>query len=266
MGEAVIAGSLIVGALIIASYPVIKLVGWIADGGVEPGAAIVGIFLYLGLVGMVMGAPTAGKVVLLLIILVSAVLMPLLGRMSDDLQHKQMADQTYNNLAAAVDRDPMNAPARMELARVLRKRGELDLAIQHMEWTLHHFPRLDFRVKTELDTWKRERERIGVPQPLFCHRCSAENPWNATQCCQCGAMFGTSASIRQRVEQEGGPKRVIRGWVVTATVINIIFLSLFYLPHYLPIEVIGVLIISSVIVGAWLFLRWVGGDMGTVGE
>jgi hypothetical protein len=94
----------------------------------------------------------------------------------------------------------------------------------------------------------------------------AENPWNATQCYQCGAMFGTSASIRQRVEQEGGPKRVIRGWVVTAAVINFIFFSIFYLSHVLPIEIIGVLIISSVIVGTWLFLRWVGGDMGTVGE
>jgi hypothetical protein len=266
VGEVIIGVVMVTGGLIIATYPIIKLMGWIADGGVEPAAGIVAILLYLGLVAAVMGAPTAGKIVLLLIILVSSILMPLFGQVSDKVQNRQMEDQTFNRFASAVEQDPMNAPARMELARILRKRGELDLAIQHMEWTLERFPRLDFRIKTELDTWKRERERVGIPQPIFCHKCLCENPWNATQCYECGAMFGTSASIKQRIDQEGGPKRVIRGWVVTAAVLNFICFSLIVLPHVLPVEVIGVLIISSVIVGAWLFLRWVGGDMGTVGE
>lgn len=266
MGEVVVGVCMITCGLVISSYPIIKLMGWIADGGVEPAAGVVAILLYLGLIGAVMAAPTAGKVVLLVLILVSSILMPYFGRVSDNVQNRQMEENAFNQLASAVERDPLNSPARMELARMLRKRGELDLAIEHMEWTLQRFPRLGFRVKSELDTWKRERERVGVPQPVFCHKCLSENPWNATQCYQCGAMFGTGAAIKQSVEMEGGPKRVIRGWVVTAAVLNIVCFSLIYLPRFLPIEVTGVVIISSVIVGAWLFLRWAGGDMGTVGE
>jgi len=266
MGEVFMTVVMITAGLIISAYPIIKLIGWMSDGGVEPIVAICGIFLYLCLVVSIMGAPSAGKIVILLIILISAILMPLLGKVSDDLQNKKIVDTNFNHLASAVERDPMNAPARLELARLLRKRGELDLAIEHMEWTLQQFPRLDYRIKTELETWRREKERVGVPQPIFCHRCHAENPHNATHCVECNAAFGTRASVKQRIDQEGGPKRVIRGWVVTAAVINIILFAIIYLPHFVPIEIIGVVIIASVIVGAWLFLRWVGGDMGVVGE
>ncbi len=266
MGEAMMTVCLIAVGLIIASYPVIKLMGWIAEGGVEPVVAIMGIFLYLCLIASIMGAPNAGKVVLLIIILISAILMPYFGQVSDNAQNRKMEHQAYNNLASTVERDPMNAPARMGLARMLRKRGELDLAIEHMDWTLQQYPRLGYRIKMELDTWKREKERVGVPQPIFCHRCHAENDPNASHCRECEAAFGTRASVLQRVDQEGGPRRVIRGWVVTATVINIVCFALIYLPHILPIEVVGVVIIASVIVGAWLFLKWVGGDMGTAVE
>src|SRR4051812_8421517 len=124
MGEVMMSVIMITGGLIISAYPIIKLIGWMADGGVEPIFAISGIFLYLCLVVSIMGAPSAGKVVILLILIVSAILMPLLGKVTEDVQNRQIVDGAFKNLAAAVDQDPMNAPARLELARMLRKRGE----------------------------------------------------------------------------------------------------------------------------------------------
>lgn len=266
MGEVMIGVLMVTAGLIISAYPIIKLIGWALDGGIDPAMAIFGALLYLCLIAGIMGAPGIGKIILLLFLLASAILMPVFGKVNEQVQNTRIEDGKFNQLAAALERDPMDAPVRMEFARMLRKRGELNQAIEHMEWTLNQYPKLGYRVKTELDTWKREQERVGVPQPIFCHRCHTENPWNATNCYQCGAAFGTKAGIKQRVAQEGGPQKVIRGWIVTATALNIVCFTLLYGALYLPAPVVASIILATVIVAAWLFLRWIGGDMGTVGE
>jgi hypothetical protein len=265
-GEVILLVSLGVGALVIATIPVIKLIGWAIDGGVDPWAAGFGVFLYVCLIAGVMGAPGPLKIFLLAFLVLGAVLTPVLGKASDDVQLARMSSDKFNQLGAILERDPENAPIRIEFARMLRKQGELDRAIEHLQWVLQRYPKLNFQVKAELDTWLRERDRRGVPQPIFCHRCSAENLWNATHCESCAAAFGTRAGMVQKMHYEGGPKRVIRGWIVTASVVNLSVFALIFLPRVLPIEIVGVLVISTVLVGAWLFMRWVGGDMGTVGD
>lgn len=266
MGEAIVAGSLIVGALVIASIPVIKLIGMWLEGEIDPTYAMFGIVLYMFLIAGVMGAPSAGKIVLILFILASAVFMPQLMQASDTIQNTRMEDAKLTMLQQSLERNTMDAPSRMELARMLYKKGDLDQAIEQMEWTLNTWPGLGLRIKPQLESWKREKERQGIPPPIFCHRCNAENAWNATQCIACEARFGTRAAIQHQVEREGGPKRVIKGWIIVASLANIICFSLLVLMRFMPIEIVGVVIIASTIVAAWLFLRWVGGDMGSVGN
>ena len=229
-GEAMIAVCLIVAALVVASYPVIKFIGMWMEGEVEGAHAGFGILLYICLIAGVMGAPGPGKVILVLFIVASAVMLPTFMQVSDTIQINRMEDDSFAILQQALERDAMDAPARMELARMLHKRGELDQAIEHLDWILKTWPRLGYRVKAELDSWKREKERVGVPQPIFCHRCRAENAWNAARCAECEAQFGLRAGIAQQVAKEGGPKKALRGWIVAATVANVICFSLLYLP------------------------------------
>ena len=68
--------------------------------------------------------------------------------------------------------------------------------------------------------------------------------------------------VMQEVNYAGGPKVVIRGWIVTASTVMI---SLFLLLA-LPSIIAGPIIVATVIVAAWLFMRWVGGNMGTIGD
>lgn len=262
MGAAVLVVYLFAAALIIASIPVVKLIGWWVEGAIEPILALVGILLYIALLGGVIGAPSGLKILILIVLIISAVLTPLFGQISDQAQNARLEAFRVQQYAEALERNPMDAAARIALAEALHKRGELDRAIEHLAWTLQQFPALSLRVWPQLESWKREKERMGRPRPLFCHQCRAENLADATHCSACGAAFGIRRGIEQRVWQEGGPRVVIRGWIVTATVL---MLSCFVL-LILPIEVAAPVILATCLVGAWLFLRWVGGDMGTVGD
>lgn len=261
-GDAFFAVTMLLGCLLFGSYPVLKLIGWWADGGVEPLMAAMAIFLYLVILVSVTFLPPALAILLLLVIIASAVLMPVLGQVSEDRQNQRILDEQMQRFAGALQENPMNHAARLGLAEALHKRGEVDRAIEHMEWVLQQSPALAMRVRPQLDTWKRQKERQGTAPPIICHLCAAENHPYADRCYSCGAAFGTRASVVERMRAEGGPAVVIRGWIVTATTLILACFLLLVLPAIIA----GPIILASVIVAAWLFLRWIGGDMGTVGN
>jgi hypothetical protein len=249
---------LVVLGLILAAIPIVKLIHWAIDGGVDVGLVIIAIFLYIALLASVMAGPSIVKVAALLLILVSAVAMPVLGGAAAQVEMKQMDDERIHSYAAALERNPMDPVARIALAQELEKRGDLDQAIEHLEWVLKEFPRLAFQHQRTLDTWKRERERQGVPDIFFCHVCHAEQAPGTRQCTQCGALFGTAEAMRQRFLVEGGPKTIIKAWVILTVAIGVAMFVVLELPSI----VAGPIIIATLIVGAVVFLRWVGGDLG----
>lgn len=261
-GDAFIVVALGVGALIVASYPVIRMIGWWIDGGAEPVLAMLSIVLYLVLVASAMAAPPGVAALIFLVILASAVLTPIIGQAHEQAQLKTMDNQAMDRFAQALERNPHDAPARIALAELLHKRGERDQAIKHLTWTLQAFPSLSMRIRPQLDSWRREKEREDTVPPVICHICHAENAWNAVSCENCGAAFGTRAGVRQQVASQGGPRMLIRGWIVTATALFVVcFLFL-----YTPAIIAGPIAIATLIAAVWLFLRWVGGDMGTIGD
>lgn len=249
-------------ALIIAAIPVVKLIGWWMDGGADGGLVAVAIFLYVAMLAGVITAPTGFGVFLLLLIVASAIAMPLLGQASDAVQLKQINDSQYRSYAEALERNPMDPVARVAIAEALYKRGETDQAIEQMEWVLQQFPKLAITKKGKLDFWIRERERQRGERPeiVICHKCHAENIGGVENCSSCGAFFGTKKAVREQVRREGGPVRILRVWIVTASasIVAVFVLTL------LPIEFAAPVILAIVIVAAWLFLRWVGGDMGVM--
>lgn len=251
-----------VGALIIAAYPVTKMIGWYLEGGVEPVMVIASIGLYLGLMVALITAPTGFKVIIFLILFVSALAMPWLGELADEIALKRMEEDQYRSYIRALEEDPRNATARIALAEVLHKRGNLDQAIEHLDWTLQAYPSMSLRLRPRLESWKRERQRVGVPPPIICHRCHAENPAGAFSCHQCGRSFGAASGIQQRIQEEGGTKVVMRGWIILAAALNMGLFLLIVATRFVPFIVIAALLFATAIVAGWLFLRWVGGDMG----
>ncbi len=259
-GGAFINVGLAVMCLIAASYPVWRLIGWWIDGGAEPLAAMLSICLYMMLVVAAMVAPMGIGLIIFGVIVVSAIVAPFIGQAAENVGNQRIEDEHLAAYVQALEADPMDPVARIALAEALYKRGEAAQAVEHMTWTLEHFPRLSTRIKPQLDAWNRDIARGDTMPWVFCHICHAENVAGAEKCISCGAAFGTRSGVRQRIRIEGGPKVVIRGWIVTASTLCVILFSLLFL----PIIVSGPIILGALIVGAFLFLRWVGGDMGVV--
>ena len=261
-GDAIMAVMMLLICLLCGSYPVIKLIGWWMDGGVEPLLACMGIMLYVVLLMSVTMLPFVLAIPIILVILASSIMMPYFGKVVEHADLRKIANEEMDRYGRALEENPMNHAARMGLAELLHKRGELDQSIEHMEWTLQQAPSLSFRIRPQLEGWKRERERIGVAQPVFCHRCRCENHPMATECMECGAAFGVKAGMKQQMWREGGPQVVVRAWITTALTVLLGCFAFLFLPAILAAPIL----LATIIVGAWLFLRWVGGDMGTVGD
>lgn len=253
--EAVFVLPLVGVALILAALPAIRLLHMGIDGQVEMGQVVIGLFLYLVLIVSVAAGPGPLKVAALVLIFLSAVVLPVAGRVAAERDMKRIDDDRLRAYTAALERNPMDPVARIALAEELYRRGDVQQAIEHMEWTLQQYPRLAVQHQTTLDTWRREVATGGQPEFIICHICHAENPAEATFCGQCGAPFTTAVGMWQRIQMEGGPKAILRGWIIG---VPVVMLGLFVLLE-LPAIVAAPIIIAMLIVGAWLFLRWVGG-------
>lgn len=259
-GEAIFTVGIALIALLIAAYPMLRLIGWWMDGGAEPILALSAICLYMALVVLAAGAPRPIALLVLVTIILSSLLLPYFGKISEQRQNRRIDDQFIESYSRALQENPMNPAARIGLAEALHKRGDLDQAIEHLSWTLQQFPKLSTLHRGQLDSWVRERERRASAPLIFCHICHAENFSDARFCANCGVAFSSRAAVYEQILREGGPRVVLRGWIVAA---SLMILSCLFL-LYLPIIISGPVILAAVMVGAWLFLRWVGGDIGVM--
>ncbi len=259
-GGAIMTGSLLVGALLLAAIPVIRLITWWVDGQVDAIVAVLAIVVYMTMLVAVVSGPTPVKLVVFLELAVSAVGIPLFSRLSDASALKGMETSKVDAYMAALERDPTDPVPRIAMAEVLAKRGDLAGAVQQMEWVVQQYPRLALHHKAQLDSWRRELANPAGAGWVICHMCHAENAPGATMCSQCGAMFGAREGMVQRIYREGGPKLVIRSMVIG----NLSLLLAIYLMLTLPAIIAGPIVLAGVLVGAWLFMRWVGGDLGVI--
>lgn len=248
--------------LVIAAIPAVRLVHMAIDGQLEFGQVLIALFLYMVLIVAVATGPSAVKIGALLLIIFSAVMMPVLSKASAERDLHRIDEERLQAYVAALERNPRDPVARIALAEELAKRGDLAQAIEHLEWTLAEYPKLSMQHQATLDSWKRELRTEETPQTIFCHICHAEQPANATQCSECGAYFGTVSEMRRRIRIEGGPKTILRGWIIGVP----LFLIAAFVVLELPAIVAAPIVLASLIVGAWLFLRWVGGDLGRSAE
>lgn len=252
---------LVVLAFIIASFPAIRLLSWWSDGVIEGGHAIVAVSFYIALIAAMHGSPTGVRVLILLLIAGSAIAMPVLARAADRSTNRALDDDRLAAFVRVLETRPEDAAARLAVADELAKRGDYAQAIEHGEWVLRQHPRLSSTVSMRVESWRRQIAHSALPALTYCHHCHAENRADALACTSCGAEYGSTAGLLQRIAQEGGPKAVLRAWLVLAGALTFVSFFLMLLPG-LPIVVSAAVIAATAIVAAWLFLRWVGGDLG----
>src|SRR5436305_15111264 len=92
-GNAIMTVALTVAGLVVASYPVIKMIGWWIEGGAEPLIAMISIMLYLAMIVWMAAAPPAVAIIMFLLIVASAICAPIYGSVADAVQLQRMDDQ-----------------------------------------------------------------------------------------------------------------------------------------------------------------------------
>jgi len=258
MGSAFFGVPLAALALIVAALPLVKLIHLAIDGQIDAGLVAIGGLMYLALIAGVIVGPAPVKVCGVGLIVLSAVFFFLYSQGSAQAGNRVIDDSRFDAYARAVERNPEDPVARIALAEELEKRGDVEQAIQHLEWVLSQHPRLGARHQVTLDMWRRQLARQGQPSSFFCHRCRAEQPPGADRCRECGVAFGTAVAMRERIAQDGGPIVILRAWIIGVPAALLAVFALMELPSI----VAGPIILGTAIVAGWLFLRWVGGDMG----
>ena len=182
---------------------------------------------------------------------------------------KRLRDVEIAKWAAALERDPRNAGAHAELAEKYLEDGKVDLGVHEFRLAIGLMPQGPFATR-----WKRKLKAAlefqeivaaaitqGQPVPTFhdwrtCNECEATVTVKMKQCPQCGAVINvTFLDYCLDLENQ---KDIAKITIITCLVLwigSLIFSAL-------PLEVKGTLIIASVIVGAYYFLRSFDGLLG----
>ncbi|RYG72493.1 hypothetical protein EON80_04085 [bacterium] len=157
-----------------------------------------------------------------------------------------------------IERDPSNSGTRAKLAAFLIEDGDLDAGIHEYRTAIGTSPQGPFTTE-----WKRKlrdalelqailargEKPLGFHEWRACGQCNATVPIREKTCPKCGLTlnkglveWGMDPNTQREIWREAIP-------------ISIVLLVVIAIFSALPTEVKGILIISSLLVGGWLFLR-----------
>jgi hypothetical protein len=166
---------------------------------------------------------------------------------------RQMANERITEYLRAIARDPKNAAAHAFLADAYVECGRLDDAIAAYQKAIDldpHHSRLE-RAKLEKAIEARSG-RVHTPITL-CDNCQGETPAANRVCVHCGARI--RMGFLEWLAQPENLKAVGKQTGIVMLVVAVVS-TLF---SALPLEVKGCVLIASLMVGAFYFLRALGG-------
>jgi len=174
---------------------------------------------------------------------------------------ERLRREDMEKFLAAVAANPNNASAHASLGEMYFKEGRIGFAIHEYRTAISISPQGPFATK-----WKRAlKEALGMqefidagkPVPGFhsfrvCHQCHADVNAAAKKCPKCEAELDVGV-VEWTLRPENRNDIIKNTVVVTGLLLagSVIF-------SILPIEVKGVLLVSTVLVSYWLFLRSFG--------
>ena len=240
------------------TVPFMRLLDWWSDGAIDTTTAIACLLALLVLVGVVVTGSVALKFAAVVTILAGALLLPGFGTAHDKAALREIDDEQLQTLILRLEANAHDYAARITMAELLGKRGQYDEAIKHMEWVLQDCPRLRPTVRPRLDELKHKRDRPEHLGVIFCHQCHAQNPPGSERCSTCGALFSLGPGLAHGFQAAGGVRALLRGWIVCGIALPTIWLAILHLDAVYA----AAIVLATVAVSAWLFLRWVGGDLG----
>lgn len=163
----------------------------------------------------------------------------------------------------AIAEYPDNAAAHASLAQLHWEAGELEAAIHHWRTAINISPQGPLtqgrknQLKKALELQARQQQGLqgdGFADFKVCERCNADVPVKARVCPACQNTLEMSFfEWIARKENYTDVARFAAPFIVVLWIVALIF-------AHLPLEYKACLMMAGVIVGAWYFLRGIGGS------
>ena len=187
-----------------------------------------------------------------------------LNRYAFKSENKRLISEEETRCLVVIERDPTNAGAHAQLADLAYDRQDLELAIHEWRTAIRLLPEGPFTT-----SWKRRLKRVlemqaqqargerpvQMHEMRVCPNCQAEVSTSAKKCHSCGEVL-----YMNPIEFLKQPE-VAREWARETAAFTIVFLIVGMIFMSVPIEVKGVLIMSTAIVGAYYFLKSFDGQV-----
>ncbi len=181
-----------------------------------------------------------------------------LGKFADKSETKRFYSEEFERIRGIVESDPTNSGTRAQYAALLIERGDIEGGIHEYRTAIGNSPNAPFA-----EAWKRKLKEALANQEILargervpgfnewrtCRKCQARLTLDDKVCPKCGAVIQMGTG--EWLQSEGVLSDLWRqSWPIALAlwIAAIIFSAL-------PLEWQGVLIISSLFVGFWLFLR-----------
>lgn len=181
-----------------------------------------------------------------------------LERFADKSESRRSRSEEIERARQVVELDPSNSGTRAQYAAFLIEEGDLEGGIHQFRTAISHSPRGPFT-----QAWKRQLKAALETQEMLaqggskadfnqwrtCRRCQATLALSDKKCPKCGETV--QMGLSEWVKSEGVARDIwSQSWPI-ALVLSIAAIVL----SSLPLEWQAALIISSLFVGFWLFLR-----------
>ncbi|CUU37880.1 MAG: hypothetical protein K6U12_08975 [Armatimonadetes bacterium] len=236
----------------VAAAWIFALVNMAITGDVHPGEALAGslIALLLAFASARQAFPHAVWVSLLTLG-GSAIGLPLLRAYLNRHAHAQMDAELAERACLAVEYDPKNFGALVQLANLCYQHDLLELAVHYMRQAVQQAPMFTYNEKRTLSRWEDELQQIPKRGSFPCMVCGEENPIGPLRCQRCH-HFLIPAYIQGGLLPKQLLHKIMHIWVVA---VSAIVLSLLWLEHLMGLSALGA--IGLTLLTALLLIFWI---------
>lgn len=185
-------------------------------GDITPAEAILGsvIAILLAFAAARHAFPYAGLFGLLTLG-IGGVALPMVRNYLNRQAHAQMDAELMEQACHAVEFDPKNWGALIQLATFCYRHDLMEQAVYYLEQAVQQAPLYTYNEKRMLRDWQHELQHFGKRLGYTpCLNCGARNPIGPLRCARCGALL-LPMLVRGRWIPKQLLQKVVRVWVIS---------------------------------------------------
>ena len=149
-----------------------------------------------------------------------AITLPLLRAYLNRHAHAQMDAELVERACLAVEYDPKNFGALIQLANLCYQHDLLEHAVHYMRQAVQQAPLFTYSEKRTLARWEDELQQLRKREALLCMVCGAENPVGPLRCQRCGQLL-LPAYIGGGMMPQQLLHKIVHIWVVAVAAMGL---------------------------------------------